>query len=183
MNAFNGNVTLFTAKLLLKDNYVLSYWEDFMHHALAASCYFADAACLQASCIQKHATCADLRQLPLPGIAPKRAHGPKRIGGIDPGGLRGFLHFGLDVGVDFRGRGSQLSACHGSLPPECYLQQRAANTFRSPGVRTGLVSDRCRWKTASPSHRCSTKTGGERLPLCRIRVLRHTEARISLSPG
>lgn len=27
-----------------KVNYKLSYWEDFMHHALAASCYFVNAA-------------------------------------------------------------------------------------------------------------------------------------------
>lgn len=59
----------------------------------------------------------DLRQLPLAGIAPEGAHGPERVGGVDPGGLWGFLHLSLDVWVDLRGRGRQLSACHGSLPP------------------------------------------------------------------
>lgn len=122
--------------------------------------------------VYKHSeTChfgADLRQLPLAGIAPKRAHGPERVGGVDPGGLWGFLHIGLDVWVDLRGRGRQLCACHGSLPPECYLQQRAANMFPPPGVGTSSVSDRRRRKTASPFHWCCTKAEGERLPLCRI---------------
>lgn len=64
---------------------------------------------------------ADLRQLPLVDIAPQRADGPERGGGIDPGGLctSCFLHIGLDVWVDLRGRGRQLCACHASrvLPP------------------------------------------------------------------
>ncbi|KAK5932121.1 hypothetical protein CgunFtcFv8_003853 [Champsocephalus gunnari] len=90
--------------------------------------------CVQASCIQKHATfVADLRQLPLAGIAPERAHGPERAGGVDPCWLGGFVRLGLHVWVDLGGRGSKLSARHGSLPPEPYLQQRAGNMF-PPGV-------------------------------------------------
>lgn len=54
------------------------------------------------------------RQLPLAGIAPEGAHGPERVGGVDPGGLGGFLRLGLHVGVDLRGRGRQLGACHGA---------------------------------------------------------------------
>lgn len=55
------------------------------------------------------------KKLPLAGIASERAHGPERGGGVHPGGLRGFAHLGLHVGVDLRGRRRQLSACHGSL--------------------------------------------------------------------
>lgn len=111
-----------------------------MHLALAASHYFADAAWCESELHSE--TCdSDLRQLPLAGIASKRAHGPERIGRVDPSGLWCFLHLGLDVWVDLRGRRRQLSARHGSLPfPECYLQQRAANMFPPPGVRTGSFS-------------------------------------------
>lgn len=94
---------------------------------------------LQAS--RKHATLVrNLRQLPLAGIAPKRAHGPERRagGGVDPGGLGGFLRFGLDIGVDLRGRGRQLSACHGSLA----ASSRAVPPAQTVLLPSSLVSDR-----------------------------------------
>lgn len=101
-----------------------------------------------ASCI--HKTCdsddgEDLRQLPLAGIAPERARGPERGGGVDPGGLRGFAHLGLHVWVDLRGRGRQLSACHGSPPPPRALplqrqaDGQAADTFPAPLAAVGTV--------------------------------------------
>lgn len=57
----------------------------------------------------------DMRLLPLSGVAPERAGGPERIGGVHPGGLGRFRRVALDVGVDLRRRGSQLGAGHGSL--------------------------------------------------------------------
>lgn len=141
-----------------------------MHHALAASWHFVNAAFRNMRL---------LRQLPLPGIAPERADGPKRTGGVDPGGLGGFLHLGLDVGVDFRGRGSQLSACHVSLPPQYHLQQRVANAFLPPRVRTDSVGDRRRRKSASPFHCCCTKAEAESLAPCRITLSSETLGRVS----
>lgn len=136
-----------------------------------------------ASCIQK--TCdsddgEDLRQLPLAGIAPERARGPERGGGVDPGGLRGFAHLGLHVWVDLRGRGRQLSACHGSPPPP-----RALPLWRQAGrqpIRFLLLlplSERCGLtlrrkkkkntkKTRSPSQWRRAKAKGKRVAPCRI---------------
>lgn len=115
---------------------------------------------------------ADLRQLPLAGIAPKRARGPKRFGGVDPGGLWGFLHLGLDVGVDLRGRGRQLGACHGSLPPRVLPPAESGKMWFPPLLLSEQAQltqrHRCRRKTASPSHWCCTRAEGERLPPCRI---------------
>lgn len=113
---------------------------------------------------------ANLRQLPLAGIAPKRAHGPERVGGVDPGGLWGFLHLGFDVWVDLRGRGRQLSACHGSLPSRVLPPAESGQyvSLLPVSEQAGSLSDRRRRKTASPSHWCCTKAEGERLPPCRI---------------
>lgn len=109
---------------------------------------------------------ADLRQLPLVDIAPQRADGPERGGGIDPGGLWCFLHIGLDVWVDLRGRGRQLCACHASrvLPPA----DNGQYVFFPPGVKMGSVSDRHRRKTASRSHWWCTKEDEDCLSPCRI---------------
>lgn len=75
-----------------------------MHHALAASSYLTNAAYVQSELHSRNMRLgADLLQLPLAGIAPKRAHGPKRAGGVDPGGLWCFLNLGLDVRVDLGG--------------------------------------------------------------------------------
>lgn len=70
-----------------------------------------------------------LRQLPLAGIALERTRGPEGVGRVYPYGLGGFLHFGLDVRVDLRGRGRQLCPCHGSAPSSA-----AANRFFLPSV-------------------------------------------------
>lgn len=100
---------------------------------------------------------ADLRQLPLAGIAPKRAHGPKRVGGVDPGGLWGFLHLGLDVWVDLRGRGRQLSACHGSPPPRVLPPAESGQYVSSSWCQNGLSSLRDR-----PENRIPRFTGAAR---------------------
>lgn len=105
----------------------------------------------------------DMRLLPLADIAPKRARAPERVGGIDPGGLGGCLHVGLDVWVDLRWRGCQFSACHACqaiLPAVRFLLlvSEQARFRRRP----------CRGKTASRSHWRRTETDGGRLPPCRI---------------
>lgn len=102
-----------------------------MHLALAASCWCFVCLFLARACaceVHLIGTCdlddedhlrqktkQNKKKLPLAGIASERARGPERGGGgVHPGGLRGFAHLGLHVGVDLRGRRRQLSACHGS---------------------------------------------------------------------
>lgn len=93
-----------------------------------------------------------LRQikLPLAGIASERAHG----GGVHPGGLRGFAHLGLHVGVDLRGRGRQLRACHGSLSASPERQtpsrQRPRSFLCLCPCSSKLTERRRRTKRASP---------------------------------
>lgn len=109
---------------------------------------------------------ADLRQLPLAGIAPKRAHGPDGLRGVDPGGLWGFVSLRLDVWVDLRGRRRQFCACHvAPLPPRLPpAEQRPICSSRCQS----WLRDRRRLKTASSSHFSSKKTEEEFLPPCRI---------------
>lgn len=110
----------------------------------------------------------DLRQLPLAGIAPERAHGPERV---DPGGLWGFLHLSLDVWVDLRGRRRQFSACHGSLPPRVLPPAESSQYvfLLLVSEQAGSLRDRLRrTKPHPPSHWCYAKAEGERLPPCRI---------------
>ncbi|KAK5870816.1 hypothetical protein PBY51_003730 [Eleginops maclovinus] len=154
-----------------------------MQHALAV----AAPCCLgsvQASCIQKHAALvADLRQLPLAGIAPEGAHGPERAGGVDPCGLGGFLRLGLHVWVDLGGRGRKLSACHGSLPPERYLQLRAGNMFPPPGVTADSETD----AAGKPHPRLTGATRRRResssLPAASQVPFRHSEGSTCLTPA
>lgn len=142
-----------------------------MHLALAASHYFADAAWCESELHSE--TCdSDLRQLPLAGIASKRAHGPERIGRVDPSGLWCFLHLGLDVWVDLRGRRRQLSARHGSLPfpsatssrerPICFLLRV------SEQAASHSATDATRAKPHPSSHWCCAKAEGDCLPTWRI---------------
>lgn len=105
---------------------------------------------MRAGALLRSETCvfgADVRRLPLAGIAPERAHGPERAGGVDPGGLWLFLHLGLDVWVDLRGRGCQFSARHGSLSllgavssrarPICFLLLASENGRNSASDDAG----------------------------------------------
>lgn len=122
-----------------------------------------------------------LRQLPLAGIAPERTRGPERVGGVDPVGFWGFLHLSLHVWVDLRGRGRQLRACHGSLPPRVlqYLQQRAANMLPPPGVRADRLPQR---KPALPVSLVPLAGGGGAPAfLPHHGLLGHTEASIQRS--
>ncbi len=130
---------------------------------------------------------ADLRQLPLAGIAPERARGPERAGGVDPGGLWGFLHLGLHVWVDLRGRGRQLSAGHGSLPLRVLPPAESGKCVSSsPAVRTGSAHS---GTPTVPENRIPVSVvlleggGGASPSLPHHGVLRHTEASMSLSPG
>jgi len=125
----------------------------------ARSITFSRGCCMRTSALHSE-TCAcgaDLRQLPLAGIAPKRAHGPERVGGIDPGGLWGFLHICLDVWIDFGGRGRQFSACHyyRVLPPAIRFlllvmeqAQSATDTARKP--HPGLSGGARRRRESAP---------------------------------
>lgn len=94
----------------------------------------------------------DLRQLPLAGIAPERTHGAEGVGRVDPGGLWDFLHLGLDVWVDLRGRGRQLRACHGSLPPRVL----------SPAESSQYVSSS--WCQSRQDHSETDTVGENRIP-------------------
>lgn len=87
-----------TAQLLHRDDTGAK-----LQRRLYAPC--ARSIILDAASQQIHADflVADLRLLPLPCIAPERTCGPERVGRVDPGGLRGFLHLGLHVWVDLRG--------------------------------------------------------------------------------
>ena len=141
----------------------------------------------KASCVQK--TCdfvADLWRLPLAGIAPERAHGPERAGGVDPGGFGGFLHLSLHVWVDLRGRRRQLSARHGSLPPRVLPPEESGQYASSSCCENtaGSLSDRRRRRKPHPRfcHWCCAKTEGGRLPPCRITGSSDTVKRASACP-
>lgn len=97
-----------------------------------------------------------LRQLPLAGIALERTHGPEGVGRVYPYGLGGFLHFGLDVRVDLRGRGCQLCACHGSAPRRMLLPAQPRIAFPPLGVGTGRLIHR---PTAAETNASARLTG------------------------
>lgn len=105
---------------------------------------------------------ADLRQLPLVGIAPKWTHGPEGVGGIDPGGLRRFLHIGLDVWVDLRGRGGQLGARHTCwvLPAAVWFGVPVSEQDQSATSTGEKPHPRFQW--------WCTKAEGARLLRCRM---------------
>lgn len=110
----------------------------------------------------------DLRQLPLAGIAPERTHGPERAGCARPGGRWSFLHFGLDVWVDFRRRRRKFSASHSSEPPRVLPPAESSQyVFLLLPVcqQAGSRRERHRRrKPHSPSHWCYTKAEGVRVP-------------------
>lgn len=144
MDRFNGNGILITAQLLPKDNYEPSYQEDFMHLALAASCYFADA-CAHANCIQKHATLVWICGSYLwPASLPKEPMVRRGLEGLTQVGSGVFCTSVLTSGSISEGEGVSLAPAMALCLPECYLQQRAANSlcFPPPGVRTGRLTQR-----------------------------------------
>lgn len=117
-----------------------------------------------------------LRQLPLAGIAPERTHGPEGVGRVYPYGVGGFLHFGLDVRVDLRGRGCQLCACHGSAPPWMLLPANPFSSSRCRKRQAHSQTDSAGDTRIFPRHWCCAEVEGARLLPCRITgVVRHTD--------
>lgn len=110
-----------------------------------------------------------MRLLPLADIALKRARAPERAGGIDPGGLGGCLHVGLDVWVDLRRRGCQFSDCHacpGLLPEVRFLllvSQQAQ--FRHRPFREKNTASRSHWRRTEVEGDFSLPTASHSPPI------------------
>lgn len=146
-----------------------------MHHALAASCYFADAACVQASCIQKHATVVRICGSYLwPASLPKEPMVRRGLEGLTQVGSGVFCTSVLTSGSISEGEGVSLAPAmalclpRGLPPAESGQYVSLLLVSEQAGRQAGSLSDRRRRKTASPSHWCCTKAEGERLPPCRI---------------
>lgn len=158
-----------------------SYQNDFLHLALAASCYSADA-CAHASCIQKHATLVCICGSYLwPASLPKEPMVRRGLEGLTQLGSGVFCTSVLTSGSISEGEGVSFAPAMALCLPECYLQQRAANMFPPPGVGADRLTQR---KPAFPVSLVPlTGGGGASASLAHHGVLRHTEASISLSPG
>lgn len=157
-----------------------------MRHALAASCYLADAACVHASCVHKHATSARICGSYLwPASLPKEPVVRRGLEGLTQVGSGVFCTSVLTSGSISEGEGVSLAPAMAlCLPSATSSEERESGQCVFSCCQNRLTQRPTPPENRIPVSLLLHEGGGRASPsLPHHGVLRHSEESSSLAPG